>query len=412
MNLPLFLAQKIKSGNSHSFSKFILQLSTFATILSVAVMIIALAVVQGFKDTIKDKTFVFWGHFHVAANNANNNLLITATPFENDTQLVAQIQSLAPVSSVLPYTIGSALVSADQINEGLKVKGVTAPYFSSKTNNAITYKGGTIDYNTPDYARQILLSETTLNNLNKQIGDSVILYLLDPEQANPRVRKLQIAGTYHVGVDEIDKNFALCDSRLLQHLYNWSPQQINGYQISLEDYRLADTVAEQVYLDFLEPPLHTVSITDIYAEIFQWLELQDLNAQIILTIMAFVAVINMITALLIFILERNNMIGVLKTLGMTNGNIQKIFLYHFAWIILKGIVLGTIIGVGLCLLQQHFHLLKIDESVYYMTEVPIKIVPIHIIGVIIGTFIFCILILAIPTWIIKKVNIVKAISFK
>ena len=375
-------------------------------------MIIALAVVQGFKDTIKDKTFVFWGHFHVAANNPNQNLLISAQPFEKSEEFENNISALKEVENILPYATGSALIAAGPTNEGIKVKGVTNQYFNENQNNTIHYTGGKINFNTESYSRQIILSQTTLNKIDKQIGDSIILYLLDPEQTSPRVRKLEIVGTYHVGIDEIDKNFALCDIRLLQHLYRWNSNQINGYQITLYDYMLADTVAEKVYMNYLEHPLHTVNITDIYAEIFQWLELQDLNTQIILTIMAFVAVVNMITALLIFILERNNMIGVLKTLGMPNGAIRKIFLYHFSWIILKGILLGTLIGIGLCLLQQHFHLLKIDESVYYMSEVPIKILPIHIIGVIIGTFVFCIFILAIPTWIIKKVNIVKAINFK
>ncbi len=412
MNLSSYIAKRITGHHKSSFSNFIIRLSTAATVISVAVMIIAAAVVQGFKDTIKDKAFEFWGHFHISQSTATNDLMISPKPILFDSGMVASLKREPHILDVEPYTLGAGIIATELYNEGVRIKGVGPSYFKGSKDNVITYGGHPIRYNDTSYAADVILSQAILDKIGKQAGDDVLLYVLDKEESLPRVRKVRIAGTYHMGIEEIDNNFILCDIKLLQRLYNWNDGQVTGYQVLTDDYEHADPVAEEVYFKYLSIPQTIVYISDIYSEIFQWLELQNVNARIILTIMAVVAVINMITALLTFILERVNMIGILKALGMNNWEVRKIFVYHISRIVLKGILGGVLLGLFLCLLQYYFHIISIDESIYYMKYVPIKIVPWHVAGIIIGTFVVSVLILAVPTLIIRKINIVEAIRYQ
>lgn len=410
MDTAFFIAKRIIKKNNKTFSHFIIKLATFATTISVAVMIIALAVVQGFKDTIKDKTFVFWGHIQVAETNANS-LRIVPNPLAFDSTLFNNISETEHVKSVSTYALSSGIVSTKEVNEGLRLKGIDKSY-NLYEQQGLSFTGNSLDYTISNYDPSIILSSTTLSRINKSIDDSVLVYFIDQNQAAPRIRKLHIKGSYHTGVEEIDRTFGLIDIRLVRNIFKWNANDINGYQILLDDYQYAQSTDEYIYDNYIDHPLTTIGIDAIYPEIFQWLELQDTNTQIIIVIMTIVAVINMITAILIFILERNNMIGILKTLGMTNYQIRKIFLYHISVIMLKGIIIGVILGVTLCLIQQYTQVLTIDEASYYMKYVPIKILPIHIIGVIVGTFIVSVIILFIPTYLVKKISIIKAIQFK
>ncbi len=411
MNLTNKIAQSITGHSQKSFSNFIIRLSTAATIISVAVMVIALAVVQGFKDTIKDKTFSFWGHFHVAASSMNNSLEYRPQHITMLPSTASGIAGTEGVAAVHPYVLGAGLLATAEDNQGVQIKGVAQGYLAASVENVISIEGG-IQYNDTSYSNDIVVSQNLLAKINKAIGDELLLYVLENEEAMPRVRKVKIAGTYHLGIEEIDDNFILCDIKMLQRIFNFQPHEISGLQVSVVDYNQADAIAEKVYYEFIQSPQSILYISDIYAEIFQWLELQDVNARIILSIMAIVAVINMITALLTFILERLNMIGILKALGMNNWNIRKVFVYHFGRIVIKGIIGGILLGLLLCWLQAQFQILKVDESVYYMQYVPIKVLPLHLIGIVIGTLLISICILTVATLIIKNIKIVQSIKFK
>lgn len=374
-------------------------------------MIVAMAIVQGFKDTIKDKTFEFWGHFHVTASSPNNELLISAEAVNIPNSLEQNIKNSTNTTQVDRYVLGAGMLATDEYNEGVRIKGVDPQYFTGNKDNVITYNGA-INYKDSNFSHDVMLSNTILARINKKVGDDVLLYILDKEESTPRVRKVKIAGTYHMGIEEIDNNFILCDIKLLQRIYDWQPTDITGLQVKIDDYKKADEIAEQIYFKYIQAPLTITYISDIYSEIFQWLELQDINAQIILSIMAIVAIINMITALLTYILERINMIGILKALGMNNWGIRKIFVHHFSRIILKGIFGGVILGLLLCWVQYQFKIVQIDETIYYMKYVPIKVVAWHVLGIIFGTFILSSIIIVILTLLIKKVNIIQAIKYK
>lgn len=411
LNLPFFIARRIASNRKASFSRFITRLATAATTLSVAIMIVAVAVVFGFKETIKDKMFVFWGHIQVAPYNPNPASIITPEPITYDARLVSHIKAEPGVSQVYPFAVKPVIINANGLMEGLKLKGVDQHY-SWQGNAAINYTGQPINFNDTAYAQQIVISQSTLDKINVKTGDSVIAYFVDPEQEFPRVRKLQVCGAYHTGMDEIDRNFALCDIRLLRRISNWSPDAINGYQVSVKDYRTAGATAENIYRKYLEPPMSRTTMQELYPNIFNWLGLMNTNAYIILIIMAVVAVINMATALLIFIMERTNMIGTLKALGMASGQMQRIFVYHALSVALKGVLLGTLLGTGICLLQQHTQFIRMDESSYYMSYAPVQLVSWHVLLIDAAALLFFALIMLLPSLMVRSINIVKALRFK
>lgn len=411
MNLPYYISKRIGANKKASFSRFIIRLATVATALSVAVMIIAVATVFGFKETIKDKLFVFWGQIQIAPFNPNPSTIISLAPFDYDASLKKQMESEPEVTGVHPFAVKAAILNTGTIMQGIKLKGVDNDY-SWQNNNAIKFEGSKPDFNAPDYARQIVLSQTILNKLDRKIGDTLMVWFIDPEQEFPRVRKLQICGTYHTGMEEIDNNFSICDIRLLRRISNWNDKAINGYQVNINDYRLSDTVADRIYHKYLTPPMDRTTMKDLYGNIYSWLGLMNTNAYVILFIMSVVAIINMATALLIFIMERTNMIGTLKAIGMPNSKLQQIFMYHAANVAVKGIIFGTVIGLGFCLIQQYAHVIKLNESAYYMQYVPIKIVYWQVLLIDLGTLLACVLFMLIPVIMVKGISIVKALRFK
>jgi len=374
-------------------------------------MILSVAVVLGFKETIKDKLFVFWGQIQIAPFNPNPSTIISPTPFPYNPALREQIRHEAGVTAVYPFAVKAAILNTGTLMQGIKLKGVDDSY-DWNSNPAIIFTGARPDFKGADYSHELVLSQTILNKISAKTGDSLSVWFVDPEQEYPRVRKLRIAGTYHTGMAEIDDNFALCDIRLLRRISNWGPADINGYQIMIRDYRMSDTIAERIYQKYLEPPMDRTTMQDLYPNIYNWLGLMNTNAYIILFIMAIVAVINMATALLIFIMERTNMIGTLKALGMADAPLEKIFLYHAATVALKGILWGTLLGTGLCLLQQYTHFIKLDETAYYMQYAPMKLVAWQVLLIDLGTLLVCIISMLLPVLMVKNISIVKAIRFK
>lgn len=412
MKLSFFIARRIAGNKATGFSRFIIRLATIATALSVAIMIIAVAVVVGFKQNIKSKMFVFWGQIEVTPFNPNPSSIINPDPINYNDTLARQIKGMQGVQSVHIFATKPVILRAKSgILEGIKLKGIDASYPLSGSP-AMDFKGKRINFTKTKYSKQIILSENTLNKLNIRIGDTVIAFFIDPNKTFPSIRQLTVAGTYHTGMENIDHAFALCDINLIRNVNGWNSTAINGYQIAVDDYTRADSIGRKIYESFLKPPLYTNSMEDIYPDIYSWLSLMDTNAYIILAVMAVVAVINLSTALLIFILERTNMTGILKSLGMPTKKIQHIFLYHAAIVALKGIVYGTIGGVGFCLLQQHFHLITLNESAYYMKYMPVELISWQVILIDVGTLLFCTLIMTIPALFVRRINITKALRFR
>lgn len=386
-------------------------MASVATAISVAVMLLSVAIVIGFKDTIKEKMFVFWGHLHVMPYNANPGSVVNPNPFAYDADLHQKMTGLDEVTDVQPFALKAAILQSDKVMSGIKLKGVR-PDYPLESNKAISYQGHSLQFPAEGYAHQLLLSPQIMADLEVAIGDTVTVFFINPDQETPRIRRLAVSGSFHTGMEEIDQGFGICDIRLLQRIGNWDSNAIHGYQIRLKDYRKAGVTGDFIKQSYLEPPMTRVTMEEIYPNVYGWLGLLNTNAYIVLAIMAAVAVINLSTALLIFILERNKMIAILKTMGMPLIKIQQIFVFHAMHIALKGILWGTVAGLLLYAVQYYTQLVKLDEQAYYMSHVPVKINLAQVLLIDLATLIICTLILFIPAFLSRKMNIIRAIHFR
>jgi len=372
-------------------------------------MVVALAFISGFKYEIREKLFSFWGHVHITEFNPNASNLIASVPIRVDTELIGRIRRVPHVENVVPYVVRPAILQANKTMEGIKLKGVDVSY---QLPGKIDFKGKRIDFKDTAYAKQIILSQATANRLKVGAGDNIYLYFLDPGSTAPRIRKVSVAGLFHTGMDEVDREFGLCDIRLLQRINNWDTDAINGYQIDLDDAQYSDTTAALIFNNYIDPPLTTSTMHDIYPNVFDWLELQNINAQIVLAIMAIVAVINLAVALLILIVEQARMVGLLKALGMQYTSQRGIFLYYSALIAFAGISLGNIIGLGFCYLQQKTGFLKLSEATYYMSQVPVRINWWYVLLVDVVTLTLCVLCMWLPSLYIRRIQPARVLQFK
>jgi len=409
LNLPFFIARRYLLRQKGSFSSFIIRLAILATALSVAVMVIALAFINGFKYEIREKLFSFWGHVHITEFNPNTANLISTAPITLDEQLLHRLKEIPDIVRVVPYAVRPGILQANKTMEGIKLKGITASY---QLPSQIKFEGRAIDFSDTAYSKEILLSQTTANRLQLTAGDQLLLYFLDPGSITPRIRKVTVTGLFHTGMDEVDREFAVCDIRLLQRINNWNADHINGYQLDLKQAALADTVANLIFNDFIDAPLTTNTMQDIYPNVFDWLQLQDINAQIVLIIMAIVAVINLAVALLILIVEQARTVGLLKALGMPYGSLRNVFLYYAALIAFAGILLGNVVGLGFCYLQQQTGFLKLSEATYYMSQVPVRINYGYILLLDAATLLVCLLCMWLPTLYIRRILPARVLQFK
>jgi len=409
VNLPFFIARRYMLRRKGAFSSFIIRLAIVATALSVATMVVSVAIITGFKYEIREKLFSFWGHVHITPFSPNVSTIITPDPMQLEPRLERQILSIPHVTGISAFAIRPGIVNVNRMMEGIQLKGVPATY---QLPRSIELEGEKIDYTDTSYSKDILLSQTTANRLNVKAGDVVQMYFLDPGSTFPRIRKLVVSGVFHTGMDEVDKQYGICDLRLLQRINNWSSTDINGYQVMLDNYKMSDTVSATIFNNYLSPPLTTNTMTQIFPNIFDWLQLQDVNGQVILIIMAIVAVMNMAVVLLILIVEQARMVGLLKAQGMTNGAIQKVFLYYAGLIAGMGILLGNIIAFSVYWLQQKTGFLTLSEASYYVKQVPFRILWWQPLLVDVATLLVCILCMWLPSLYIRRVQPVRVLQFK
>lgn len=406
MDISMFIARRIAFNRFSSFTKFIINIAMIATAFSVAVMILATALINGFQEVIADKIFSFWGHMHITQYQSNAGPLTEETPFAADAKLEQRILHLGNVASIHPFATKSVIVKTDNETEGMIFKGI-----DKSTQLPFITEGRNVRFTDSGYASEMIISANTASLLKLKVNDGVIVYFVRGDGLPPRVRKLNICGIYKTGIEEYDKTYLVGDINLVRRLNDWSANQIGGYEVFLKDHRQMDTALNTIG-DVLPDELAVRSMQEIYPNIFDWLGLQSKNETIILIIMTIVAIINMTTAILILILERTNMIGILKALGMRNGAIQGVFVYQSGYIVLAGLVIGNILGIGLALLQQHTGFFKLPEESYYMTVAPIAIQWWKVIMINGGTLLICLLILLIPTLLTRNILPVKAIQFK
>jgi lipoprotein-releasing system permease protein len=390
------------------FSAFIIRLAMVATALSVAAMIIAMALIVGFKQQISRNIYNYWGHIHVTLYSPASASIISPDPMVLDKAIAEQIMAQPGVLSMTPYAIRPVIVNANQLMEGIQLKGVDNSYdFHSIQSDGM-------DFSDSAYSKEILLSKTTMNRLKLKDGDELLLYFLDANSTVPRIRKATVAGSYHTGMEDIDAHYAICDIRLLQRINLWNSDQVNGYQLTLANPEESQATADKIFNEILprETQLVASSMYDLFPGIFDWLKLLDTNALVVIIIMSIVAIINLVAALLILIVNQARMVGLLKALGMPEGQMRQIFLYHAALIGFTGIVIGNIIAIGLCVLQQQTGFLTLSETAYSMQYVPVQIIGWHPVVISMCTLLLCILCMWVPTLYIRRVQPAKVLQFK
>ncbi len=406
MNFPLFLAKRITAKGNRTFSRLIVRVAITGIVLGLAIMILSLAVLRGFKQEIITKQRGFAGDitvFKFDLNTAYDN-----TPFTLSDSSRMELMNLNGIKSIQPIATKPGIINANDEVEGVVFKGINEEYdqgFLSK----ILVAGKPIDFSDEEKAKeQIIISQITANRMNLELGDSFIMYFV---QEPLRKRKLTIVGIYNLGVEDVDKSYVIGDLGLIQRLNNWEENEVGAYEIKIDNF---ENISEETTLVLNSIPINLrgLNVIDQFPQVFKWLDLLDVNTEVIFILMLVVAIINMISALLIMILERTEMIGILKALGFSNGGIRKVFLYNAIYLISIGLFVGNLIGLGICYFQDLTHFFKLDEASYYISYVPISLKFHDVIFLNMGVMAICLLALLIPSGLVSRISPVKAISFK
>ncbi|WP_214071663.1 FtsX-like permease family protein [Mucilaginibacter sp. dw_454] len=406
MNFASFIASRISFKSKRTFSKLIVRIAIAGITLGLGVMILSLAIIRGFKGEIQTKVRGFDGDITVVKYDLNasyeNSPFARADTFENKAKGSPAIKHLAP------FATKPGIIKANNEIEGVLLKGVDKTY-NWDFLKANMVAGTVINFaDTSESKRELMVSQTLADRLRLKLGDNLTMFFV---QEPLRRRPFKVVGIFDTSVEDIDKIYVIGDINLIKRLNDWKPDEIGGYELQVANFDQIDEVGHFVDNN-LPPRLKFTTVFENFPLIFEWLPLLDINNRIMVALMLVVAVINMISALLIMILERTAMIGILKAMGATNWNIQKIFLLNASYIIGLGLLFGNILGLGLGLLQYHTHVFKLDASSYYMSFVPIKLTWLDVVSLNIGTMIICLLVLTIPSMLVAKISPVKAIQYK
>ncbi|TSJ38617.1 ABC transporter permease [Mucilaginibacter corticis] len=406
MNFASFIAGRISFKSKRTFSKLIVRIAIVGIMLGLSVMIISLAIIRGFKNEIREKIRGFDGDIKVVKYDLNGSY--ENSPFVKADTFVNKVKSSRAITYVVPFATKPGIIKANGEIEGVILKGVDHTY-NWDFLKANLVAGTVINFaDTSASKTQIMISQTTANRLKLKLGDALMMYFV---QQPLRRRPFKVVGIFDTSVEEIDKAYVIGDLSLIKRLNNWNPDEIGGYELRAADFDQLDQVSYLVDNN-LPSRLKFTTVFENFPLIFEWLPSLDVNARVMLVLMLAVAIINMISALLIMILERTAMIGILKAMGASNWKIQRVFLYNASYLIGIGLLLGNVLGLGLCWIQHDTHFLKLDASSYSMTFVPIQFNWMDVVMLNIGTLVICLLVLTIPSMLVSKISPVKAIQYK
>jgi len=413
LNFELFIARKILSGglSGKKLAGPVIKVATLGIVLGMVVMILSLAIGFGFKGEIRDKITGFASHVQVMSYDYNYSF--ETNPITSDDQLVEEIEAIEGVNFIQRFGTMPGIIKANESIQGIVLKGVGPEYNWSFMESTL------VDGEVPVFtdslrSDEILISRELSKLLKVKVGDKLRMYFV---QNNILQRRFIIKGLYDSHFPEFDKLYAFVDIKHVQKLNKWDETQISGYEISIDNFNNLDQVGEEVYyltssrVEDNGTMLRTKTIKQIQPQIFGWLSILDTNVYVILILIILVAGFNMISGLLILILERTNMIGILKALGSDNWSLRKVFMYLSAVIIGRGMLWGNVIGIGICLLQKYTHLLKLDPADYYLSTVPIHITIVELLLLNIGVLLVTLTMMLGPSYLVSRILPVKAIRF-
>ncbi len=408
MNVAYFIAKHIAPGRTEEYARPIIRIAVVSIALGLALMIVSVAIVIGFKNSIRNKVVGFSAPMEVVAFTRNESL--EESPVATGTKFLEKLRD-NPEITHLQFTAqkGGVLKTADQI-QGVILKGVGRNYnWQFLKENLVA--GHIPDFKESKPGRQILISQKLATKLRLKPGDAVRIWFIGKEATAALGRKLVISGIYNTGIEEFDNRFLIGDLRQIQHLNGWKPGQVGCVEIQVRDFKKLKAIAQNIY-NSIPYNLNINTIYDAYPEIFNWLDLLDTNVVVILVLMILVAGITMISTLFILIIERTGMVGILKTLGSNNRTIQKIFLYKAAYIVGRGMLWGNLLGLLFYFAQYYFHLFHLNPVNYYVSYVPVSLSVVNFLLLNAGTFFLCLLMLIVPSFYIMRITPASALRYE
>lgn len=411
MNYELFIAKRIIAAKHYksSISSPIIKIAIIAISLGIIVMMIAIATGFGLQQKIREKISGFNGHIQIT-NFDSNNSEITLSPISKNQEFYPSFKNIDNIKNVQIFATKGGIIRTPTDFEGIIFKGVGNDY------DWTFFKEYLVEGEVPNYENKVstdvLISKIISNRLNIRIGDKFnILFVKDPPTKAPWLRVVTAVGIYNSGFQEFDENFVIADIRHIQKMNKWKDDEVGGFEVFINDFNEIKSKSNEIYTETAST-LNSQSIIESYPGIFEWISLFDNNIYLIIFIMILVAGINMITALLVLILERTQMIGILKAMGSDNLSIRKVFLYNAGYLVLKGLFWGNLIGLSILFIQKYFGVITLNPETYYVNEVPVYINIWYILILNIGTLILCLFMLIIPSLIISKISPVKSIKFE
>ena len=407
MNVEYFISKRIVSAkeNKNVFSRPIIRLTIFAIALSVAIMLISLSVLDGFQSEITNKVISFGSHIQIS--NYEKSSEKEEIPLELTDSFLISVQQNFEIKDISNIIYDFGLVKTDDDFMGINLKGVEEDYDFSAFSDKI------IDGDRINSDSSIFISENIANKLKLKVTDKIRVYFPSVNSERANVRPFYVCGIFNINMNELDESLAFVSLSKLQKLKKWKENEVSLIEIKVSDFTKVDEVKNQLAVsveDYYNKNI--VSIKDLFPQIFDWLDLMNVNVVVIIILMLIVAVVNIITSLLILILEKTKFIGILKSLGTSNWSIRKVFMYNSIYLVSKGLLWGNIIALLILFTQHHFQIISLDPELYYMNSVPISFDLLSFLMLNIGTLIVCFVMMILPTIVITKISAVKAIRFE
>ena len=413
MNLPYFIAHRLIRGRREgtSFSRPINVIAIIGIAMGLAVMILAVSTLTGFKKTIREKVVGFGSNIQIM--HFDSNLSFETVPISDTQEFIPKIKKIPGISHIQVFATKAGIIKTDEDIQGVVLKGIGSDYdWSYFQSNLVD--GSVFTVTDTGRSDKVIISKKISDMLKLRTGDTFVMHFI---QDPPRMRKFTISGIYETSLEEFDKMYVFCDIGHIKKLNGWDDDMVSGFEIFIDDFDKLDALTLEVR-DALgyrliedEAKFKVTNIRTKYPQIFDWLNFQDINVIIIILLMLIVAGFNMISGLLILILEKTNMIGVLKALGSEDRTIRRVFIYQAAFLIGKGLLWGNIIGIGLSFLQLKTGMISLDPTSYYIKTVPVNLELAHILLLNAGTMAVIIVMLLVPSQLISRITPVKAIRY-